>query len=304
MKIISRIAAACIAALSVFAITSIQGPHEVRAGTVGNFSNSDVYESGNYVSSGWYGNTSQQVTQRYGCTNINLIYPNAEEPANPSICDFSNGFKWWHQGMDIGVGLGTGLSSPVSGTVADSSPPPCNLTGAPLGYLGIRTDGGNIIYLLHGCLTSGFFYNASNPATVHIGDSIYTTGTNGNSTGSHLHFEVHISLTGGLYNNPGPGDDINPEGWLVPGLTAQSAMGAMAVTDTSGNEAFYAFAPRPVDGHLSLNFYSTGSGWILLDESSPSVSANPPPVALSARLPRSASWTAEECTDSTRLSQG
>src|SRR5216683_5425621 len=63
-----------------------------------------------------------------------------------------------------------------------------------------------------------------------------------------------------------------------------TSMGAMAASDSSGNQAFYAFVPRPLDGHLILNFYSVSTAWTWFDESSPAVSANPPSVTLGGRV--------------------
>ncbi|HEX2712202.1 MAG TPA: hypothetical protein VHM88_08270 [Candidatus Acidoferrales bacterium] len=254
----------------------------VRIARADTLTNTDAFESGASVASPWWSSYgSLTVTQRYGCT-VDPIAAAYEDPAPECPAPYPAGDarnNRWHQGIDIDTRGGSiNLSSATEGTVADFFNPQC-LTCGTLGYLGIRTLGGSIVYLLHGIPTGSF---QSIGVNVHVGDAVYVTGSNGGSTGYHLHFEVHKSAIGQLAQHPG--DDINPETWLVPGLTAQSAMGAMAVTDISGNEAFYAFAPRPVDGHLSLNFYSTSSGWIWLDESSPSVSANPPPVALSGRV--------------------
>jgi hypothetical protein len=177
--------------------------------------NTDYYEANDSVSSPWWQGTSRPVTQRYGCTY--LPPPKPEEPG-PGWCPGGQ----WHQGIDIGTsGVSIPLSSAVDGTVADWVYTTCLApTCQTLGYLAIRTNGGNVVYLLHGSPTTAF---ATSPKTVHINDNVYTTGANGYSIGYHLHLEVHASVVGGLYNNPGPGDDINPEGWLfrIPGTYGQ-----------------------------------------------------------------------------------
>jgi hypothetical protein len=80
-----------------------------------------------------------------------------------------------------------------------------------LGYMAIRAETGNIVYLLHGTPIAPF--NNVGYA-VHIGDKIFTTGSNGPwSSGPHLHLEVHKSV---VSLSTGPGEDINPEPWLRP----------------------------------------------------------------------------------------
>jgi hypothetical protein len=135
--------------------------------------NTDYYEANDSISSPWWQGTSRPVTQRYGCTY--LPAPKPEEPG-PGWCPAS---QWqWHQGVDIGTsGVSIPLSSAVDGTVADwVYTTGLALTCQTLGYLALRTDGGNVIYLLHGSPTVGF---ATSPKAVHINDNVYTTGANG-----------------------------------------------------------------------------------------------------------------------------
>ena len=244
--------------------------------------NTDSYEgtldpnpstSPKQVSSSWWSGSTVAATQRYGCT-----LETVELDAAPSFCPYPYN-AGWHQGIDIGLGSGTTLYSRVTGTVA-AAVTSCLLSGCALGYLAIKTSGdGRIVYLLHGSPNANFTQVG---APVNVGDPVYTTGSNGLSFGAHLHFEVHNSVVGELSVGVGPGDDINPELWLSGwGGTSMEAMAAM---DSSGNQAFYAFVPRPVDGHLKLNFYSVSTGWTWFDESSPAVSANPPSVALGGRV--------------------
>lgn len=183
----------------IFALdASIRGPvPTVRADTVG--TNTDVFEAGASIWSPWWnGYGSLTVNQRYGCTTLSL---EDYAPECPGL--------YWHQGIDIDTRGGSiNLTAAIEGTVADSRFSGCQ-TCATLGYLGIRTLGGNVIYLLHGDATAGF---RSLGVAVHVGDPVYTTASNGASTGYHLHFEVHTSAIHELQQHPG--DDINPEGWL------------------------------------------------------------------------------------------
>ena len=138
------------------------------------------------------------VSQRYGCTTF------TGEPDNaPSYCPL--GYTKWHQGIDIQMNTGTAIYSQQDGTIVASQS----------GVLGFRTNAGNVVYLLHGYCV-GAFCNVGQ--AVHIGDELITSAcvppVGGSCTGPHLHFEVHASIVGELSVPTGPGDDINPEGWL------------------------------------------------------------------------------------------
>ena len=147
------------------------------ADTIG--TNTDVFEAGASVWSPWWsGYGGLIVTQRYGCT----VDPQAasyedyapECPAPYPAGDPRN--NRWHQGMDIDTRGGSiNLTAAIEGTVADFSDPGCYACSG-LGYLAIRSLGGNIVYLLHGRPTGSF---QSNGVKVHLGDATYITGANG-----------------------------------------------------------------------------------------------------------------------------
>lgn len=176
----------------------------VSASTIGN---TDVLEANDSITTAWLPGI-RVVTQRYGCTTTNV------EDYVPSC---ALGYNYWHQGIDMDTGGGSlQVFSAVEGTVAQVKQS-CLAYGCDLGYLAIRTLGGNIIYLLHGsanCSPAPGFCVVGN--TIHVGDAIYSTGSNGPlclpGPCYHLHFEVHASALNQLLQHPG--NDINPEGWL------------------------------------------------------------------------------------------
>src|SRR5207245_2123286 len=84
-----------------------------------------------------------------------------------------------HRGLDLPVAQGTPVLAADDGIVT---------------YAAWDDAGGNGIGILHqGCRTFYFHTRAllvSAGQTVHRGDIIAYSGTTGNSTGPHLHFEV------------------------------------------------------------------------------------------------------------------
>lgn len=175
-------------------------PRPVYADTVGNPSNNDIFEYGSSITSGWWGGGAFTVSQRFGCTNVS-----AEPPAPTGWCPPApSTYTHWHQGVDIGMPSGTAIISQIDGTIVDNE----------TGILGIQTNAGNIIYLLHGnaVKTSG---------PVNIGDELITADSvipGGGScipagNCSHLHFEVRASSSDVPYS-AGQYDEANPEGWL------------------------------------------------------------------------------------------
>lgn len=146
------------------------------------------------------------------CYTALWLHDRSVEPdAAPSFCPYPYN-AGWHQGIDIELNSGTTIYAQVTGTVA-ASVTSCLSSTCGLGYLAIReTSSGRIIYLLHGSPTASYTQVGT---PVAIGSPVYTTGTNGLSTGPHLHFEVHNSVVGELSVPVGPGDDIDPESWLV-----------------------------------------------------------------------------------------
>ncbi|MGY1809686.1 M23 family metallopeptidase [Blastococcus sp. SYSU D00669] len=109
------------------------------------------------------------------------------------------GPRWgtMHQGVDIAAPIGTPVYAPEGGTVLHA--------GAANGF-------GQAVYVQHGdgSITlyghvNRFFVSAGQ--VVSAGQQIAEVGNKGQSTGPHLHFEVHM---GGLYANR-----VNPVPWLT-----------------------------------------------------------------------------------------
>src|SRR5690625_3098550 len=92
-----------------------------------------------------------------------------------------------HNGMDIGAPSGANVYAVSGGIVAHA------------GWMG---GYGNTIMISHGSSTTLYAHlssvNVSNGQRVKQGDVIGTVGSTGDSTGPHLHFEVHP----GKYKNP------------------------------------------------------------------------------------------------------
>ncbi len=145
------------------------------------------------IASGWWGGVSHPVSQRYGCTTY------AWEPRTGAQHGCTSPYLWWHGGIDVeGFLDGAVLNSAVAGTVVQSAP----------AILAIKTDAGNVVYLLHGTPLVGL-----NQA-VNVGDPVYKVGNLSNgcvvSNGRHLHLEVNVSN----YPICSAADDVNPEGVL------------------------------------------------------------------------------------------
>lgn len=99
------------------------------------------------------------------------------------------GMPEFHMGIDIPSGLGTPVVSAESGTVIYSAP--CGSYG---NLMKVQHDNGLVTYYAH--LSS---FVASTGQRVSKGQTIALMGSTGNSTGSHLHFEVRVN---GAHTNP------------------------------------------------------------------------------------------------------
>lgn len=93
------------------------------------------------------------------------------------------GYKQLHEGLDIAASPMTPIVAPADGTVI---------------YSGFMAGWGNILILSHGYGYRTFFaHNARNLASsgkkVKRGEVIAYVGDTGNSTGPHLHYEVHVN---------------------------------------------------------------------------------------------------------------
>jgi murein DD-endopeptidase MepM/ murein hydrolase activator NlpD len=109
------------------------------------------------------------------------------------------GARWGtlHAGVDIAAPIGTPVFTPEDGIVLDAGP---------------ASGFGQAVYVQHGDGTitlyghvNRFFVTAGQ--VVSAGQQIAEVGNKGQSTGPHLHFEVH---EGGLYKNR-----VNPTPWLT-----------------------------------------------------------------------------------------
>lgn len=98
------------------------------------------------------------------------------------------GMRWgsMHYGTDLGAGYGTAIHAAAAGTVSTSWQ-----AGGAGNYTMINHGGGIWTVYMH---QSSF---AVRSGWVNAGDVIGYVGSTGDSTGAHLHFEVH---TGGLWN--------------------------------------------------------------------------------------------------------
>jgi murein DD-endopeptidase MepM/ murein hydrolase activator NlpD len=92
-------------------------------------------------------------------------------------------YKWYHRGIDIGVPLGTPVVATHSGTVK---------------FAGWRTDGyGNLIIIENGAFITYYAhlteFNVVEGQQVGKGSLIGWSGSTGNSTGPHIHYEIRIN---------------------------------------------------------------------------------------------------------------
>ncbi|WP_081788309.1 M23 family metallopeptidase [Candidatus Blastococcus massiliensis] len=108
------------------------------------------------------------------------------------------GSRWGtlHAGVDIAAPIGTPVYSPESGVVLQAGP----ASGFGLAVAVLHGDGSITLY----GHVNQFFVTPGQ--VVAAGERIAEVGNRGQSTGPHLHFEVH---TGGLYANR-----TNPVPWL------------------------------------------------------------------------------------------
>lgn len=108
------------------------------------------------------------------------------------------GSRWgaMHYGMDIAASIGTPIYTPAAGRVLQAGP----ANGFGLAVY-IQHEDGSVTVYGH---INAFFVTAGQQ--VAAGQRIAEVGNRGQSTGPHLHFEVHA---GGLYKNR-----VNPVPWL------------------------------------------------------------------------------------------
>lgn len=109
------------------------------------------------------------------------------------------GARWGtsHNGLDVASPIGTPLYAPISGTVQRAGP----ATGFGLAVYLLGDDGAVYVY---GHIND-YFVRAGD--RVVAGEQIAEVGNRGNSTGPHVHFEVHPN--GAMYSGAS-----NPAAWL------------------------------------------------------------------------------------------
>ena len=116
--------------------------------------------------------------------------------------------KYKHNGIDYGVPEGTGIPSPVSGTVYD-----VGFEGGYGKYVQIQDKKGNYHIFAH-CSDNSL---VSKGQSIKPGDIIAKSGNTGHSTGPHLHYSITPP------DNPGAttsGPSINPHTYSVSSLGA------------------------------------------------------------------------------------
>ncbi len=127
------------------------------------------------------------ITQGFGPTDFAM---------EPSLTFDGVTYPHFHTGVDIAAPLDTPVAAAADGVVviAGSS---TDLQGNLIGY-------GNYIVIAHAGKLVTLYGHLDKllvhaGQTVHAGDVIGLEGSTGNSTGPHLHFEVHLA---GLLVNP------------------------------------------------------------------------------------------------------
>ncbi|CAM2858490.1 M23 family metallopeptidase [Saccharomonospora xinjiangensis] len=127
----------------------------------------------------------------------------AEEAARPKFVApaqgvFTSGYgaRWGttHYGIDIANSIGTPIVAAADGTVIEAGP----ASGFGL-WVRVQLDDGTIH--VYGHMDS---YSVSVGQQVKAGEQIAVIGNRGQSTGPHLHFEVHQN-----------GQKIDPQAWLA-----------------------------------------------------------------------------------------
>jgi murein DD-endopeptidase MepM/ murein hydrolase activator NlpD len=101
-----------------------------------------------------------------------------------------------HNGIDIAAPIGTPIYAAASGTVTTAG------LHDPAGFgavIYVNDDDGSVTW--YGHINS---WDVAVGQHINVGDKIGTVGQRGNSTGPHLHFEIHIG--------PGP---VNPANYIA-----------------------------------------------------------------------------------------
>ncbi len=112
------------------------------------------------------------------------------EFAWPTVGQITQGFSWYHTGVDIANRAAPDVVAADSGTVIAT-----NVSAVGYG-IHVVVDHGNGFQTLYAHLSQMY---VSVGQTVHRGDALGRMGSTGRSTGTHLHFEVR---SGGQRVNP------------------------------------------------------------------------------------------------------
>lgn len=168
---------------------------------------------------------TEKVVYPVANANITSGYGYRSVPAGSA--DFFGTGTYFHNGLDFAHPLGTPIFAAADGIVAQSAP---NNEG--YGYGTVVTIhhlvGGEKMNTTYGhVLPNSLKFKVGD--TVKAGDIVAGVGSEGNSTGPHLHFVV----TKGIYTiqseiNRGPANNIDPVQWLA-------SQGAQQTTGTVGS---------------------------------------------------------------------
>ncbi|MFE1288876.1 transglycosylase family protein [Streptomyces sp. NPDC058751] len=145
------------------------------------------------------GRTSSHTTTPARSGTHALVAPVRGATGTPYHATGSSWSKGYHTGVDFPVPTGTSVAAVASGHVVDSG------WGGSFGYqVVIRHADGRYTQYAHLSAIS-----VKTGQSVVVGQRIGRSGSTGNSTGPHLHFEVR--------NGPGFGSDIDPLAYLRAG---------------------------------------------------------------------------------------
>jgi murein DD-endopeptidase MepM/ murein hydrolase activator NlpD len=128
--------------------------------------------------------------------------------ADPSICTLGQNCYNDHDGVDFGLAIGTPVLSATNGTVTFAEWDQSHAGHYDVGSLGLQihieyTYGGILYRMRYGHLSS---LAVTLGEEVKAGQIIGTSGSNGNSSGPHLHFDIYQWKNGEYIA-------IDPFGW-------------------------------------------------------------------------------------------
>lgn len=143
--------------------------------------------------------TEERKKEKPASTSGGMVAPVAASPATPYRASGGSWSKGYHTGVDFPVATGTSVKSVAPGKVVTAG------WGGSFGYqVVIRHNDGRYSQYAHLSAIS-----VRSGQSVSAGQRIGRSGSTGNSTGPHLHFEVRTG--------PGFGSDIDPLAYLRAG---------------------------------------------------------------------------------------